>query len=371
MHHDQRRPNVLEVDLGAVEHYVGKIRDYVGRSVKIFAALKCRAYGLGLSEVAHAASKGGTDGTAVVDRENAIELRENNVAGPIIVYPGSVLNEAAGPVLQRYDLTPTLIDLAEARALSRSLTRPIPVAVKIDLGQERLGFVAEQAAAAIVDIGQMPNLRVALVNSHPNVPKGDGPEYRAWQMKRLQAVLDQLKMAGVPRPTTLIASSRLLAQTDALKFDAIDPGQMLFGPLCAEGDVPWPTTRRALHALRSRIVHVKQIDRREFIDSAPFPIRAGMRIGVIPMGSADGIETAHCGYVLAKGRRAPLIAASLEHTRIDITDIPEATVGDEVVLIGAQGDERILPDDVVKARNLARLADISIGLRASVSRVYF
>jgi alanine racemase len=367
---DHARPNRFEIDLGAIAQFTRNIRGLVGDDVTIFAALKCNAYGFGLVPVARTILAAGGDALSLVDRANAIELRRAGITAPILVYPGSVATPEAVRAVEAFDLIPSLIDVPSAALYSRLATRTLRVAVKVDIGQERLGFPADVAADAIAAIARMPNLRVHIVNAHPNVPSS-ALDYLEWQLGRFEAMCRRLETLSITVPIRMIASSKILALTPRLTLNAVDPGQMFFGPFRAAGDVPWDTARQAFKAVSSRLIHIRVLERSEFISEAPFPIRPGMRIGVMPIGAADGMAQLHCGEVLVRGRRVPLVGnPSLEHTRIDLSDIPEAQLGDEVVIIGAQGGERILPDAVVAHQKHARIADLAMAIRPSIPRRY-
>jgi alanine racemase len=369
---DHARPNRFEIDLGAIAQFTRNIRKLVGTDATVFAALKCNAYGFGLLPVARTVLASGADAIAVVDRADAIGLRQVGIAAPILVYPGATATSQAVGAAETYDLIPTLVDLASAAIYSRLATRQLRVAVKIDVGQERLGFPAEGAADAIAAISRMPNLRVQIVNSHPNVPSPPSFEYLEWQLGRFEAMCRKLDSLGIEIPIRMVACSKILAVLGRLVFNAIDPGQMFFGPLRAEGDVPWPTGRQAFRKLSSRLIHVRVLDRDAFLAEAPFPLRVGMRMGVIPIGSADGAATLHAGEALIRGRRASLLGSpSLEHMRLDLTNVPEAQIGDEVVLVGEQGGDVIAPEAVVRYQELARTADLAMAIGPRIPRRYF
>ena len=113
------------------------------------------------------------------------------------------------------------------------------------------------------------------------------------------------------------------------------------------------------------------IPRERFAELAPFPVTAPMRLGVIPMGSADGLRWLHAGRVLVRGHAAPIVGApSLEHTRIDLTGVPDAGVGDEVVIIGRQGNLEISPAEVASRHGLG-LHHVATTVGPRVARVYF
>ncbi|MFI5013900.1 MAG: alanine racemase [Hyphomicrobiales bacterium] len=365
------RPNRFEIDLGAIAEFTRRIRGYVGDGVTIFAALKCNAYGFGLLPVARTILAAGGDALSMVDPANAIALRRDGIKAPILVYPGVLATPQAVEDAEAFDFIPTLVDLESAKTYSRCATRKLRVAVKVDIGQERLGFPAEEAADAIASISRLPNLEVHIVNAHPNVPSPPSLDYLDWQFGRFEAMCRRLTGQGISVPIRMIASSKVLALSRRVALDAVDPGQMFFGPFRAEGDVPWPTERQPFRKLTSRLIHVRALDRRDFLAQAPFPVRPGMRIGVIPIGSADGMAQLHCGEVLIRGRRARLVGnPSLEHTRLDLSEVPQAQMGDEVVIIGEQEGDAITPDAVVAHQRHARIADLAMAARPSIPRRY-
>jgi alanine racemase len=365
------RPNLFEIDLGAIAQFTRRIREHVGEEVTICAALKCNGYGFGLLRVARTVLTVGADMLSMVDPANAIELRRAGVTAPILVYPGSLATQQSVSDAEEFDFIPTLIDLGSAAVYSRHATRPLRVAVKVDIGQERLGFPAEEAAEAIAAIARLPNLEIHIVNAHPNVPSPPSLDYLDWQLGRFEAMWRQLQAKRLDVPIRMIASSKILSLTRKACLNAVDPGQMFFGPFRAEGDVPWPATRQAFAKLTSRLIHVRTLERREFLAQAPFQTRPGIRLGVIPIGSADGMAQLHCGEALVHGRRVKLLGnPSLEHTRLDLSDIPEAKIGDEVVIIGEQGGDRITPDAVVAHQRHARITDLAMAVRPSVPRRY-
>jgi alanine racemase len=368
---EHARPNCFEIDLGAIAQFTRNIRTLVGGGVTIFAALKCNAYGFGLVPVARTILEAGGNALSMVDRANAIQLREAGITAPILVYPGSVATPEAVSAAEHYDLIPTLVDLASAEIYSRFASRTLRVAVKVDIGQERLGFPAEAAAEAIAAIARMSKLQVHIVNAHPNVPSPPSIAYLDWQLGRFETMCRHLETRGITLPIRMIASSKILALTQRPTLNAVDPGQMFFGPFRAAGDVPWPTSRQAFKKLSSRLIHIRTLERSAFMNEAPFPVRPGMRMGVMPIGSADGVAQLHCGEFLVHGRRVKLVGnPSLEHTRVDLSDIPDAQLGDEVVIIGEQGADSITPDTVVAYQKHARIADLAMAIRPSIPRRY-
>src|SRR5687767_13865630 len=116
------RPNVFEIDLAAIANCVRDLRVLVGPPVKIFAALKSNAYGFGLVPVGRTALAAGADALSLVDRADAILLRKSGITAPILLYAGSLIDAAAVQAIEKYDLTPTIIDTESIDTFARHST---------------------------------------------------------------------------------------------------------------------------------------------------------------------------------------------------------------------------------------------------------
>jgi alanine racemase len=362
------RPTTLEIDLGAAAANVRAVRRLVGAERKIFAVVKADGYGHGAAEMGAVFLANGADALGVADLGEGIRLRRRGIRAPVLVYPNS-LPEAA-PATLEHGLTPTLVDLEGARAYSEAASGACDVFVKIDVGLERLGVPAEQAVKVIAAMMELPRLRLAGLCAHPHDPGGRDPAYADWQLGRFTTVVDELLARGLAVPVRLFAASPFLLKFPQTYLNAVDPGRMLYGITFPGETSPVPLAP-TFRALRSRVIALKEIAPRErFAERAPFAVTAPMRLGVFPMGSADGLNWLHADRVLVRGRSAPIVGApSLEHTRIDLTAVPEAQVGDEVVIIGRQGAAEITPAEVA-ARHGLGLHHVATTVGPRVARVY-
>lgn len=367
------RPTWFEIDLDAAAANIRTARRLVGPDRTLFAVVKGGGYGFGSAEMARVFADHGADALGVADLGDGVRLRHLGFTLPILVYPNA-LPDAAGDVIAA-DLIPCLTDFEGVRAYDAAAgasgrVAPVDVFVKVDVGLERLGVPVDQAVKLLLDVTNRPRLRLAGVCTHLNVPSPANPEYIAWQFGRFTGVLDAVAAHGVDVPVRLAASSPLVLNHPDTYLNAVDPGRMLYGIDKDDrgGSVP---LRPVFVALKSRLVEVKSLTPRErFAAEAPFPITPGMRLGVIPIGAADGFNHLHAGRALVRGRSVPILARpSLEHTRVDLTSVPDAAVGDEVVLIGRQGGQHIALDEVADRHDLDALhVALSIGPR--VARVY-
>jgi alanine racemase len=361
------RPTTLQIDLDAAAANVRVVRQLVGPARKIFAVVKADGYGHGAAELGAVFVAHGADALAVADLGEGVRLRQRGITAPVLVYPNS-LPEAA-PEALAHRLTPTLVDLDAAGAYAQAATEPCDIFVKIDVGLERLGVPAEQAVKTITAMLELPHLRLAGLCAHPHA-HGTDPAYIEWQLGRFTAVVDELQTRGIAVPIRLFAASPFVLRFPQTYLNAVDPGRMLYG-ITFPGETPPMPLRPVFEALVTRVIALKELTPRErFAEQAPFPVTVPMKLGVIPMGLADGLAWLHAGRVLVRGRAVPILTGpNLEHTRIDLTSVPDARVGDEVVIIGRQGDEEITIAEVAKRHGLG-LHHVATTVGPRVTRVY-
>lgn len=153
-------------------------------------------------------------------------------------------------------------------------------------------------------------------------------------------------------------------------LNAVDPGRMLYG-ITSRGEGGHLSLRPTLSKLSTKVIAVRAVTQRDqFAEEAPFPIRPQMRLGVIPFGSADGMDRLTVGHVLVRGRRVPVISRpSLEHTRIDLTDVPDVGVGEEVVIIGKQLGDAIDAETITAKTGIPH-NQIATAIGPRVQRTY-
>ncbi|MDP6787164.1 MAG: alanine racemase [Rhodospirillales bacterium] len=365
------RPIWIEVDLSAIAHNVGVIRRHVGAATKIFTTLKANGYGHGLLKAAQTVESAGADAVALVALDDAVRIREHGIKLPILLFGGNLVCGETIDAAIRYDLTLTVHDGHSAEMVIDRGEAPLRIFVEVNTGGERLGVAPSEVAAIVGRLREFPHIEVAGVYTHPGVPSGEGAvECVDWQYGRFLSALGNLDDAGLEVPLRMASSSKMLLMGDRMVLNGVDPGNLVFGldpggPGKFDLDV-----RPALIALKSRLIHCHKPERSKFTDQAPFPVRDGMRVGVIPMGASDRLDELHCGEVLVRGRRAPVLGKlSAEHTKIDVTDVPEAEVGDEVVIIGCQGDGAITIGDVTQRRG-GVLSDVAQALPRPLPRLY-
>jgi alanine racemase len=363
------RPNGVEVDLDAITHNVRGLRNEVGPDTKIYGAVKANGYGFGLPRVAEAIVAGGGDGFGLSDPEDALRIRRAGIDAPILLYGGMLPGPEAAAFARRWSLMFPVGELDAAIAVRGTVGRPTQVVVEVDVGLERLGVGVEAAAALVKDVSALSGIKLMGITTHLH---GIGPpDYLDWQLARFKDVVDALAADGLVPELRLAESSATLGIGSHPWFNAVDPGHLLYG-LLPRGRTDRPAwMRNALIRITSRLLQVKGVDRQEFASESPVVQEEPARIGVIPMGIADGLRALSCGEVLVRGRRCRLVGnLSLEHARVDLSDVADAERGDEVVVVGTQGEEEITPEEVERANGLAS-SGLVLAAAASVARIYF
>lgn len=365
-----QRPNRLVCDLPLAVGNLRAVRRNLRPGTKIFAALKGDAYGFGLQQFAKALTEAGVDGIAVADQAEAIALREYGVRVPILLYAGHLATSETVQASIRHDLIPTLVDAEEAAVYAQLATRPLDVFVKVDVGLERLGVPAEQAADFVAQVRSLPNLRLTGIYTHLQVPANVTNDFLDWQVGRFDSAVAALARTGKPMPLRMLASSASLVLRPGIEYDAVDPGGLLFGSSGAAAARVSFGVRPVLDAITSRIIQVKAAIPPPYPDQMPFQWAPGMRIAVLPLGTRDGLPRFNAGRVLIHGRSAPIIGPiSIEHVRVEVTNIPDAAVGDEAVIVGRQGEAEISFEEVMERCGHRRLADLAMAAAPTIARV--
>ena len=328
-----------EVDLGAVRHNVRALRRRVG--VPLMAVVKADAYGHGAVPVARAALEAGADALAVVTAEEGAELRAEGISAPILVFTNLPPDRLT--LARQHDLVVTAHSLESARRIA---TVPdLAVHLKVNTGMNRWGVESEEVGEARKTLGD----RLAGVYTHFASADSDSGE-TCRQIGRFDAVLADQPFGGLPAHA---ANSAALLWHPGSRYDLVRPGISLYGlhPKGDEGDPAEEGLRPAL-TLKSYVAGIRRLLPGEGV-SYGLTYRAGepMFAATVPVGYAEGYRRALSGrgHALIRGVRRPLLGRVTMDACVFGVD-GGVEVGDEVVLLGGQGDEK------VSAEELGRLA---------------
>lgn len=360
------RPAWAEIDLDALAANIRKIRGLIGPDVRLYAVCKNNAYGCGARECAATMVAAGADAFAVSDPEDAARIRDAGVDAPILLYGATTPDQA--DAVADLDLIVTIHDDRGLEAFER-LRRPVRVHVEVDCGYGRLGFVPEEWSAIFGRLKAASHLDIVGLYTHLA-----GVDDRAsvdGQVMRLERAIGVAHDAGLRDLEIMAASSRVLLGYPELNHTAVNPGRMLYGMM----ETPWIdglSFDPVIRAIKSRILQVKTIPADFPVDDARHRANpGGLRTAVIAFGFKDGLPgRPDGGDVLVRGRRARIIGGrATEHAIIDVTDIPDAAPGDEVVVVGEQGGDRIDAAEAVATYGMAMI-ELMARMSLNVPRIY-
>jgi len=341
------RPTWLRIDLDAIVANVRRLRELAG--VPLITVLKADGYGHGAVRVARAALGAGAAALAVATIGEGRALRESGVGAPVLVLGYTPPWQAAEAA--RLDLDCTIFDDDAARAMAeaaRSLGRQARVHVKVDTGMARLGLRPDEAGPFLARLRGLAGLDVAGIYTH--FAGADLPDLASAeaQLARFLALLDGLAAAGLRPPLAHAANSAAALRLPAARLDMVRPGIACYG-LAPGPAAPLPPGFRPALSFHSEVAQVKAHPAGTPISyGAAFITARPSRIATIPAGYADGVRRSPpWRELLVRGRRAPVVGRiAMDYVMVDVTNIPEVKRGDAVVLIGAQGAERIAADEV-------------------------
>jgi Alr-MurF fusion protein len=341
----------MEVDLGAIAGNLQRLRE-IAAPAGVLAVLKADAYGHGAVRVARTAVQYGATMLGVAVLSEAAALRERGISAPILVLGYTPAWQARDAL--RLDVSVSVYSIDVARALARAaqaLERPpARIHVKVDTGMHRLGLAPEEVVPFATEVSALPGIEIEGLFTHFASADDQDPSYALLQLNRFQQLLAEWERAGLPKPRYVHAanSAGTLRLPDA-RFDLVRTGIALYG-MDPSPDVPCPEGFRPALALKTQLAQVKQIDVGEPVSyGCTWIAKRRSTIGVLPIGYADGFRRApaNWGEVLVRGRRAPLVGrVCMDMCMVDLTDVPGARAGDEVVLIGEQGGDRLSVEEV-------------------------
>lgn len=369
------RPVWAEVDLGAIAANAAALARHAAPA-RLCAVVKADGYGHGAVEVARAALEGGADVLAVALAAEGAELRAAGIGARILVLSQASCDELDD--LVGHDLDATVYtdegvqDLAAAAARAGRAADPVRVHLKIDTGMHRVGVQPADAATLAKAIDAAPALSLASAFTHCAVADEPGNPFTDVQLERFDAVLAELAAAGIEVPCQHAANTAAAIDHPAARRDLVRVGIGLYGidpsPALA-GRVPL-VPALSLHA---RVSHVKRVAAGEGISyGLRYRPERDTTIATVPLGYADGLprRLGELGGTVLVGDRAVPIAGSvtMDQILVDCGD-DRVEVGDEVVLLGRQGDVEVRAADW--ASTLGTIAyEVVCGISPRVPRRY-
>ncbi len=358
-----------EVDLDAIRQNIRWFREH--SQAQVMAVVKANAYGHGIIPVARTALQAGATWCGVARLDEALLLRQAGLDAPILTLgytPPARLEQAivAGISLTLWDER----QLEQAVAAAQRVGMDARLHLKVDTGMSRLGIQPEAASHLARRIAR--TRRVIFEGLFTHFARADerDPLPTDQQQQRFEDVLRALEREGLRPPWVHAANSAAGLTRPSAHYDLIRVGIAMYG-LHPSGECPLPQGFRPALTWKAVLSQVKLLPPGRGISYGhTYVTTRWERIGTVPVGYADGFRRVERNWVLVGGRRVPVVGrVCMDQLMVQLDEAPQARAGDEVVLIGAQGEER-LPAEELGRRWGTINYEVTCGIAGRVPRLY-
>ncbi|MBU3097950.1 MULTISPECIES: alanine racemase [Clostridium] len=345
------RPAWAEVDLDKLAHNMREIRR-ITKSKKIMAVVKADAYGHGAVDVAPVLLENGADSLAVAMLSEAMELRRSGIECPIMILgftPPELIDN-----LLKYDIEQTVFSYEFAKQLSKMAQDENKIAkihIALDTGMGRIGFLPnDESVQEVYKISLLPNITLEGIFCHFSTADEKDKTYTNIQVEKFDEFYQKLKAKKVYINTRHIANSAAIIDLPEIHYEAVRPGIIIYGYYPSDEVNKEKLDLLPVMTLKTNVVHIKTLPPGEYVGyGRKYKTDKESVIATLPIGYADGYTRLlfQKAKVIIKGEFAPVIGKiCMDQCMIDITRINEVKVGDEVILIGEDGNNKFNADIV-------------------------
>jgi len=368
-----------EIDLAAYRHNIRALKELTAPTARFMAVVKANGYGHGAGTVSRAALQAGADSLGVARLGEALQLRQAGIEAPILIFGYTPPNDV--PVLAENRLSQTVFSYPMAEALAAKAagaSSPLRVHIKIDTGMGRLGILAgetplEHRVREVQSIAALAGLEIEGLFTHFATADSADSSYASLQLRRFQDLIRAPEISDLRIPLRHAANSPALINIPKSHFDMVRPGIATYG---LEPSTEWQRSDLDLRPVlqwKTRIIHLKQVP-------AGFGVSYGITyetskpttLATVAVGYADGLSRrlSSRGEMLVGGRRAPIVGRiCMDLTLLDVGETTEAAVGDEVVILGRQGDAVLAAEEMAATLETINY-EIVTSITDRVPRIY-
>ncbi len=351
------RPAWAEINLTNLDYNIKRIREKVGPDREIIGVIKADAYGHGSIMCAKVLRENGVKTFAVATLQEAVTLRKAGTKEDIIML--GLTPDLYADVIAEYDITPVVCDSANAKAISdaaEKMGKTVSGLVAIDTGMGRIGYLADEIETSIEDIKRIEALshfKIKGLFSHMSTADAADKTFSHEQEAKYNAFFQALVKSGINVPVRTLANSASIMELPSVYFEAVRPGIILYGCYPSNEVDRNQLSIKPVMSVKANIVHVKNVPEnfsvgygRKYISEKP------ARIATIALGYADGYPRPYSSQakVIVNGVVCPIAGnICMDQCMIDVSAVPDVKVGDEVIVMGSDGVNSILADDIAEA----------------------
>jgi alanine racemase len=345
------RPVWAEVDLDKLAHNMREIRR-ISKSENIIAVVKGDAYGHGAIDVAPVLLENGANRLAVAIISEAVELRRSGIKCPIMILgftPPNLIND-----LLRYDIEQAVFCYEFAKQLSTIAQKKNKIArihIVVDTGMGRIGFLpTEESAEEVYNIYKLPNIIIEGMFCHFSSADEKDKTYTYEQVKKYDDFYEKLKAKDVNINMRHMANSAAIIDLPETHYEAVRPGIIIYGYYPSNQVNKEKIDLKPVMTLKTNVVHIKTLPPGEYVSyGRKYKTERESIIATLPVGYADGYTRLlfEKGKVILKGSFAPVIGRiCMDQCMIDVTEINGVNVGDEVILMGEDENNKFTADTI-------------------------
>ncbi|MGD1047878.1 MAG: alanine racemase [Candidatus Krumholzibacteriaceae bacterium] len=346
-----RSPAWVEIDLDALKHNVDRVRSIVPAGVSMLLVVKADAYGHGAVRISRLAVECGVDMLGVATLDEGRELRKAGIKLPILILSPVLPQELEGVLENDLAVSASSYEFAERASDIAVRTGAVcALHVEIDTGMGRAGIAQGEAIEAVSRMGALPGIRIEGLFTH--FPASDSDvDFTKDQIRLFTGIASALRTAGVAFRYLHCANSAAILNFPSGDFNLVRPGLLVYGhaPSIVLRDrldvVPAMSFKARLVLVRDMPAGASISYGRTYI--APKPLK----MGVVPVGYGHGLShrLSNRGQFLFRGKRASIIGrVTMDMTMLDLSEFPDAKVGEEIVIFGRQQGAEITVDEVAR-----------------------
>lgn len=340
------------IDLDALKYNVEGIKRCKAESAMLMGVIKANAYGHGAKVFAHELDRMGFDWFAVATVDEGIELRRDGIEQPILVLGYTC--EAQYPDMVQWEITPTIYSLDMAKAFDAAAAKAGKVAnihIKIDTGMSRIGFLpGEESLDEIEKIHELRHLRIQGMFTHFACADMRDKTHVGHQIEKFHQMIDGVRQREIPVEIFHCSNSASIMELPSEHMNLVRAGIILYGLYPSNEMEEKRLPLKPVMSLYSHIVHVKEVPEGVTVGyGATYVTGRPTRIATVPVGYADGYprSLSNRASVLLHGRRVPIIGrVCMDQFMVDVTDMPQVSVGDVVTLVGQDGEEILSVEEI-------------------------
>ncbi len=357
MYKDAIRPAWVEVNLSNLDYNIKNIKAKAGDR-PLIGVIKADAYGHGSVMCAEVLRQNGVKTFAIATLQEAVTLREAAGATEEIIMLG-LTPDMYADTLVKYDITPVVCDATNAKAISDAAAaagKVVEGLIAVDSGMGRIGYLADDIENAVFDvkkISQLPNFKIKGLFSHMSTADAADKAYSHQQEEKFNKFYDALIAAGIDVPMKTLANSASIMELPTIHFDAVRPGIILYGQYPSDEVDRSGLDIKPVMSVKANIIHLKDVPEnfsvgygRKYISEKP------SKIATIALGYADGYPRPYSAHakVIVNGVLCPIAGnICMDQCMIDVTEVPDVKVGDEVIVMGSDGNLEVSAEDIAKA----------------------